>query len=222
MTEYLKKLPYWSHLTDTEKQSVQKAAVIKHYDAGSLLHGNCDGGGSCLGMVHVISGEIRAYILSKEGREITLFRLIKGDDCVLSASCVISHISFDTQLSVTKDADILIIPSGVFGRLTEQNIFVRCFSYELATERFSSVMYVMQQIIFLRFDQRLAEFLLSEYERTGVPEIHMSQKQIAESVNSAREVVARMLKQFAADGLIENSRGVIVLKDTEGLKMLMA
>lgn len=92
--------------------------------------------------------------------------------------------------------------------------------YELTTERFSTVMWVMQQILFYRFDRRLATFLLNEYQLTGVPEIRMTQEQIAQNVNSAREVVSRMLKQFALDGLIENQRGVIVLKDIDGLKKL--
>lgn len=219
--ELLEELPYWDKLTGEEKQLVEKSAVIRHYDDGELLHGNCDNGGSCLGMIHVITGEIRAYLLSKDGREITLFRLSKGDNCVLSASCVISQISCDTLLTATRNTDILIVPVAVFGRLTTENIYVRCYMYETATERFSSAMWVMQQILFSRFDQRLALFLMDEYEKTGVPEVHMTQELIAQNVNSAREVVARMLKQFASDGLLENKRGVIVLKDIPGLKKLL-
>ena len=123
-------------------------------------------------------------------------------------------------MTVTKDAQLLIIPSSTFAKLIDSNIYARCFMYELAAERFSTVMWVMQQILFSRFDQRLAVFLLNEYRKTGIPEIRMTQEQIAQNVNSAREVVARMLKQFAADGLIENRRGVIVLKDIPKLEKL--
>lgn len=220
MDKLLEKLPYWKFLREAEKQLLKNAAAVRHYPAGSVLHGNCDGGGSCFGMIYLVSGEVRTYILSPEGREITLFRLTKGETCVLSASCILSQISFETQLTVTADAEILIIPASVFGALTEENIHVRCFVYELATERFSSALWVMQQILFVRFDQRLAGFLLQEYRRTGCPEIRMTQEQIAQNVNSAREVVARMLKQFASDGLIENHRGLIVLKDIGELERL--
>ena len=220
MDELLEKLPYWSTLNDTEKREVRDSAIVNHYESGNTLHGNCDKGISCLGMIYVISGQLRAYILSEEGREITLFRLREGDCCVLSASCIISQIDFDTMLTATEDSDVLIVPTAVFGMLTNENIHVRCFMYELATERFSTVMWVMQQILFNRFDQRLATFLLSEYRRTGVPTIRMTQEQIAQNVNSAREVVARMLKQFALDGLIENQRGIIILKDIDGLEKL--
>ncbi len=220
MDELLEKLSYWSLLSDTEKRMVKASAIVKRYESGSPLHGNCDKGGSCLGMIYVISGELRAYILSEEGREITLFRLQKGDSCVLSASCIISQIDFDTLITAISDADVLIVPTAVFGKLINDNIYVRCFMYELAAEHFSTVMWVMQQLLFNRFDQRLATFLLNEYQRTGVPEIRMTQEQIAQNVNSAREVVARMLKQFASDGLIENQRGIIALKDISGLKKL--
>lgn len=221
MRKYLEALPFWNNLDEAEKKLAEDSAVIKHFAAGNFLGGNSADGGSCLGMVHVISGELRAYILSEEGREITLFRLAEGDNCVLSASCVISQIDFDTELSVTKDADILLIPSSVFGRLTKENVYVRCFLYETATKRFSTVMWVMQQILFYRFDRRLAFYLLSEYEKSGKPQIRMTQEEIARNINSAREVVARMLKQFSSDGIIENGRGVITIKDVKALARII-
>ena len=217
MNELLKKLPYWSSLSDDEKQLVESAAILRRYPKGALLSEPCE---DCLGMTHILRGEIRAYIMSDEGREVTLFHLSPGENCVLSASCVIRQISFDTHMAVTEDADVLIVPSSVFGKLCEQNIYVRCFMYELATRRFSSVMFVMQQILFARLDQRLAAFLLSEYRSSGCAEIRMTQEQIARHVNSAREVIARMLKRFAADGLIETYRGMILLKDIDGLEAL--
>lgn len=220
MDELLQKLPYWNSLTDSEKQAVARAAVLRHCQPGNLLHGRCDGGESCLGMIYLVSGEVRTYILSEGGREITLFRIAAGESCVLSASCVFSQSSLETQITVTKEADILIVPAAAFRRLTENNIYVRCFMYELATARFSTVMWVMQQILFLRFDQRLAAYLLEEYRRSGSTELRMTQEQLAQNVNSAREVVARMLKQFASDGLIENRRGVIVLKSISGLEQI--
>ncbi len=219
MNEILPKLPFWSNLSQEEKDLCDVSSVTNRYPAGQFLLGDC-GGQQCLGMLHILSGELRAFILSEEGREITLFRLGAGDYCVLSASCILSQIKFETQLSVTKDAEVLVIPSGVYGKLMESNIYVRCFTYELATERFSTVMWVMEQIIFFGFDKRLANFFLAEYHRTGKTEIHMTQEEIAESTNSAREVVARMIHQFASDGLIESRRGVIILKDLTGLQNL--
>jgi len=212
----LTKLPFWGNLSAAEKALCEQTAVVNHYDTGAYLLGGC--GKGCLGMLHIISGELRAFIVSDEGREITLFRFNPGENCVLSASCVLSQITFETHLHVTKDAEVLVIPSAVFAKLMDANIYVRCFAYEIATERFSAVMWVMQQIIFFGYDKRLATFLLAEFSRTGSKNIHMTQEEIATATNSAREVVARMLKRFSQEGLVESKRGVITLLNIQGLQ----
>ena len=217
MENILNKLPFWASLTEQEKEILRKNAVIRRYEKGSFIHSSDR---DCLGMLFIISGEIRTYILSDEGREITLFRLYPNDLCVLSASCVISQISFDTQMTARQDTEVLIIPPNITALLKEQNISVRCFLYEQATERFSEVMWAMQQILFKGLDQRLAAFLVEECERTNSNTVRMTHEQIARNISSAREAVARMLKQFTQDGLVELKRGEIIIKDTDGLKRL--
>lgn len=217
MENILNRLPFWTSLTEQEKEILRKSAVIRRYEKGSFIHSSDR---DCLGMLFIISGEIRTYILSDEGREITLFRLYPNDLCVLSASCVISQISFDTQMTARQDTEVLIIPPNITALLKEQNISVRCFLYEQATERFSEVMWAMQQILFKGLDQRLAAFLVEECERTNSNTVRMTHEQIARNISSAREAVARMLKQFTQDGLVELKRGEIIIKDTDGLKRL--
>lgn len=217
MENILNKLPFWASLTEQEKEILRKSAVSRRYEKGSFIHSSDR---DCLGMLFIISGEIRTYILSDEGREITLFRLYPNDLCVLSASCVISQISFDTQMTARQDTEVLIIPPNITALLKEQNISVRCFLYEQATERFSEVMWAMQQILFKGLDQRLAAFLVEECERTNSNTVRMTHEQIARNISSAREAVARMLKQFTQDGLVELKRGEIIIKDTDGLKRL--
>lgn len=217
MENILNKLPFWASLTEQEKEILRKSAVIRRYEKGSFIHSSDR---DCLGMLFIISGEIRTYVLSDEGREITLFRLYPNDLCVLSASCVISQISFDTQMTARQDTEVLIIPPNITALLKEQNISVRCFLYEQATERFSEVMWAMQQILFKGLDQRLAAFLVEECERTKSNTVRMTHEQIARNISSAREAVARMLKQFTQDGLVELKRGEIIIKDADGLKRL--
>ena len=217
MENILNKLPFWTSLTEQEKEILRKSAVTRRYEKGSFIHSSDR---DCLGMLFILSGEIRTYILSDEGREITLFRLYPNDLCVLSASCVISQISFDTQMTARQDTEVLIIPPNITALLKEQNISVRCFLYEQATERFSEVMWAMQQILFKGLDQRLAAFLVEECERTNSNTVRMTHEQIARNISSAREAVARMLKQFTQDGLAELKRGKIIIKDTDVLKRL--
>ncbi len=215
MTDLTEKLPYWEHLTEEERKRVRQEAYTRRYKAGELLYGACV---ECVGMIHILRGEARAYILSDEGREVTLFRVEEGDNCVLSASCVLTHISFVTFMAAAKETDLLIVPVDLFGSLCERNVYVRCFAYEIAAQRFSSVVLVMQQTLFARLDQRLASFLIREYRKKGDPRIRMTQEQLAAHINSARETVGRMLKRFAEEGMIENRRGSILLTDIRKLE----
>ena len=213
----MERLPFWRELTEDERELLRRSAVIRRYEKGALIH---SGGSECLGLLLVLSGEARTYLLSDEGREVTLFRLYEGELCVLSASCVISQITFDTQMTAQRETEVLILPAGIIASIRDQNLAVRCFLYELATKRFSDVMWAMQQILFKGLDQRLAAFLLEEYQRTGSDTIRMTHEQIAQHISSAREAVARMLKQFAEDGLVTLRRGAITLRDPDSLKRL--
>lgn len=216
--EQIERLPYWGSLTPPERELVRQHAALREYSRGDTIHG---AGTHCLGQVMVISGHTRTYMLSEDGREVTLFRLGEGDCCVLSASCVISEITFDTFMSAETDCTLLVVSAGVFAQLADENIYVRCFMFEQATHRFSDVMWAMQNLLFRRFDQRLASFLLEQSGRTGSDEIRMTQEQVAQNTSSAREVVARMLKRFAADGLLEVRRGTILLLDKDRLRALL-
>lgn len=217
MDKILSQLPFWPSLSEDEKERVRQRAFVNQYGKGTIIN-NCNN--ECLGMLLVLSGEIRTYLFSEEGREVSLFRLYSGDLCVLSASCVISQITFETQMIAQQNTKALIVPVDVIAALREKNIHFRCFLYELATKRFSDVMWAMQQILFKGLDRRLAGFLLAEAERTDSNVIHMTHEQIAQHISSAREAVARMFKHFAEDGLVDIKRGTITLLDIDGLRNL--
>ena len=153
----LERLPYWLSLNEAERRLVRQHAAERSCARGELIHG---GDNDCLGMVFVLSGLTRTFVLSEEGREVTLFRLGEGSSCVLSASCVISQITFETFMSAEQDTRLLIVGSGAFGQLAEENLNVRCYMYEQAMSRFSDVVWALQNVLFRRFDQRLAGFLL--------------------------------------------------------------
>ena len=214
----LQQLPFWEALSAQEQEILLQGTIIRNYKKNALIYSTDH---ECLGLVVLLSGEIRAYMLSEEGREVTLFRLFPEDVCVLSAACVIHQITFDTQLTAQKDTELLIIPAAIIAALKEKNTDLRCFLYEQATKSFSDVMWAMQQILFKRLDQRLAAFLLAEAERTSADTITMTHEQIAQHISSAREAVARMLKQFSEEGLVELTRGTIHISDAEGLRMLL-
>lgn len=216
--DIIKKLPYWGFLSEEEKAVLGQGATCRTYQKNQYIYGFSD---ACLGMIYVCKGSIRVYMTSEEGREVTLFHIAEGDSCILSASCVIGEISLEVQLLAEEDTDLLAVNAGCFQQLMEHNIQVKCFAFQLSTKRFSTVVWVMQQILFAHFDERMARLLLSTYEKIGEKQIKMTQEAMAQEVNSAREVVARMLKTFAQEGWIEINRGVIILKDIDALQRLI-
>ena len=208
-------LPYWDALTGEERTLVEDNLRTLRFPKGALVLA----GGDCLGLLLVTRGCLRAYLLSEEGREVTIFRVGPGESCVLSATCVMSQIHFETHMEAEEDTELLLLSSGVFRRLTEENVSIRCFLYEMAAERFSEVLWIMQQILFMGFDRRLALFLLEASRREG-PRLRMTHEQMARDLGSAREVVTRMLRRFSQEGLVELGRGSVIVKDPEGLRRL--
>lgn len=216
-SNYLSKLKFWNKLTSEEQEELSRKSVIKEYKKGTIIHSENN---ECLGMVILTQGEIRTCIVSEEGREITLFKLSEGDICVLSADCVIKQITFDTLMIAEKDCKVILINVSYFNELINQNIYARCYTYELISEKFSSVMWVIKQILFDKFDKRLALFLINEAQKNNNLKIKITQEQIAKDLNTAREVVSRMLKRFELDKIIEIQRGGVKILNLENLKKL--
>lgn len=213
--EIITKLPFFEYLSNQGKTLIKNTTTRRTYEKGTYIFDYND---SCMGMVYIQKGSVRVYITSKEGREVTLFHIREGDCCVFSSACAVGGITLDVQMVAESEAELSVIHAGTVAKLMESNIRFRCFIYELSAKRYSTVVWVMQQILFAHFDERMARLLVSVYEKTADKTIRMTQEQMAQEVNSAREVVARMLRQFADDGLIELKRGAVVLKNINALK----
>lgn len=210
-------LPFWQHLNQNEKNILINNASIIEYQSGQLIH---HGENDCVGILIIVSGKLRTYMISNEGKEITLFYLQPHNVCVLSAACILDSIDFEVLVEAKTTCQIIQISSAAFLQLSKQNVYVELFSYKLATERFSDVMWAMQQLLFMSFDQRLAAYLIEASDRTNSLDIKITHEQIAQDLNSAREVVSRMLKHFAKEGYVHLSRGKIHLINKQALASL--
>jgi len=215
---FIKNLTFWEHLTQKEKELLCDNVTNIKYKKGTTIHSAAE---ECLGFILIKSGQLRVYMLSEEGREITLYRLFKGDVCVLSASCVLEAITFDVFIDAEENCEVLTINSATFNQLIKQNIYVEAFANKLAVMRFSEVMWTMQQILFMSFDKRLAVFLIDEISKNSKDEVMLTHEQIARYMGSAREVVTRMLKYFSDEGIVKLSRGTIIITDKNKLKKLI-
>ena len=214
---YKELLPFWEGITKKEREFICDNSMTAYYEKGTTIHDSTE----CSGVFLVRSGCLRVYIMSEDGKEITLYRLRKGNMCMLSASCVLQAITFDVFVDAEEDSECYIISGHAFETLSEKNPDVKIFALETALSRFSDVMWVMQQILFMSMDRRLAIFLLDEASETGTDNIKLTHEQIARYMGSAREVVTRMIKYFVAEGIISASRSEgITLLDKNRLRRL--
>ncbi len=209
-----KSLSFFEKLKPDEKELVVGSGVSLKYKRGKKVLSDDD----CLGLIVIKKGILRIYMLSDEGREVTLFRLYDGDVCVLSDSCTMQNITFDVYIDAEEDCDVILIKSYIFERLSKQNTYVELFSYKLTTERFSQVMWTIEQILFMSFDKRLAVFLWDEASKNKSTILSLTHEQVAKYMGSAREVVSRMLKYFENEGIVKLSRGSIEIIDKHKLK----
>lgn len=213
---YLTFFPFWEKLCESDKELLCSGTAKVMYQKGQNIHG----GNECTGVIIPKTGSLRVYLLSDEGREVTLYRLFPGDFCMLSASCVLKAITFDVFVDAEEDSECYLVNGKVFSDISERNLYMKNFALEAAVGRFSDVMWVMQQILFMSLDKRLAIFLWDEISASGDVNIKMTHEQIAKYTGSAREVISRMLKYFASEGIIESSRGGIRILDKQKLRDL--
>ena len=208
--------PFWDQMSPTEKETFINSSQYISFRKGTNIHN----GNECTGIILIRSGSLRLYILSDEGKEITLYRLFPGEMCMLSASCALNSITFDVFVDAEENSECVIVGGCAYAALSERCDAAKIFALETALSRFSDVMWVMQQILFMSMDKRLAIFLLDEISKAGGDTVHLTHEQIAKYMGSAREVVTRMLKYFSSEGIVELSRGGIKVTDLKKLRGL--
>lgn len=209
--------PVWDKLTPDQQEKLADAIRYEHAKKGTIIH---NGSLDCVGVLLVHSGQLRAYMISDEGREISLFRLFDRDLCLFSASCMMPSIQFDTIIEAEKDTDFWLIPPNIYKSIMDESAALANYTNEILSSRFSDVMWLMEQIIWKSFDKRLADFLLQESAIENTGKLKITHEKIANHMGTAREVVTRMLRYFQNEGLVRLSRGTIEILDAHKLAQL--
>lgn len=214
----LESLPFWPHLTPQQQQTLTQTVQRATYAPGQIIRSPDT---DCLGALLIQSGVVRIYLLSEDGREATISRMTAGEVCVLSASCMLSAITFDVQIQAEGTVETLVIPIQYLAALMRENIYVENFIYKAAAERFSHAIRAIEQMLFYTLEQRVASYLLEESKRLGSDTIQVTQEQLAQAIGSAREAVTRTLKKLSAAGTVELFRGGVRIQDGKGLERLV-
>ena len=206
--------PIWNKLTPGQQEILTQNTSRRMVPRGTPLHTGMD----CTGLLLVQRGQLRTYILSEEGREITLYRLLDGDICLFSASCMLKSIQFDVMIKSEKDTQLVVIPADLYKEMMEQSAALANFTNEVMAARFSEVMWLLEQILWKRFDQRLAGFLLEESALEGTDVLKITHEAIGSHLGNPREVVTRMLRYFQNEGLVKLTRGTVEITNRAAMQ----
>ena len=206
--EFGEYFPLWTALTVKHRKILKEAAVFTKVPEGTILH---NGKADCIGVMLIFGGRLRAYIMSENGKEATLFRLLAHDMCVLSASCMFSSIQFEITIEAEKNTSFWLIPADVYRKIMQESAVLANYTNSIMASRFSDVMWLVEQMIFKSMDERLALFLLDESDLESTDNLQITHERIAHHLGSAREVISRLLQYFQNEGAVELKRGGIVL-----------
>ena len=211
-----KQLPFWEHLSVSERNLLVSQSRIIRYKKGDTIRGP----GKEPGLILVQSGMLRSYLLSEEGKVVTIYEPRPGFVCAFSAMHIIEPINFDLYIDASEDSDVFTIPIDVFDKVAQKNLHAKNFLYFVVAKCMSKIIATMEKMLFLSIDRRLFYFIEEELARSGSSKIAITHEQIANSIGSAREVVTRALKRIADKGKIELFRGGIRVLDEELLRGL--
>jgi CRP/FNR family transcriptional regulator, anaerobic regulatory protein len=211
-------LSFWKELTLMQKEYLHQNIAKKHFAIGESMHGNSE---NCSGLFLIRKGQVRAYIISENGKEITLYRLFERDICIFTASCIMKNIAFDIYIEVEKETEAFLIPTPAFRKLSTESLAVQVFTNNLMASRFTEVMWIMEQALFMSFDKRLANFLLEQSVIEDSDTLRITHEKIANHLGTAREVVTRMLKYFQNDGTVALNRGTIEILNRDKLEQVV-
>ncbi|MCD8122879.1 MAG: Crp/Fnr family transcriptional regulator [Clostridiales bacterium] len=209
--------PMWEKLTTAQQSRLLSASDQRSYKKGQIVH---NGLTDCTGLFLIQSGQLRAYTISDEGREITMYRLFERDICLFSASCIMRSIQFDIVIEAEKDTKVWLIQAEAYKKVMEESAPLANYTNEIMASRFSDVMWLMDQIMWKSFDRRLAAFLLEESSLENTSTLKITHEIIGNHLGTAREVVTRMLRYFQSEGMVKLSRGTVELTDMDKLEKL--
>jgi CRP/FNR family transcriptional regulator len=166
----------------------------------------------CRGFPFVLEGAIRVVKLSASGRELPLYRVLAGESCIISSSCLLGHADYNARGVSEGSTTLALLPRPLFEEMLGESAF-RDFVFALFSERIAELMQLVEEVAFRKLDQRLASLLLGKGRV-----VHATHQQLADELGSVREMVSRLLKGFAEQGLVRLGREQVELLDPAGLR----
>lgn len=181
---------------------------------GSVLF---DEGAACPGLLLLEDGSVRVSRASPDGRELLLYRVLPGETCVLTVSCLLGRGHYPARGVAEAEVRGLLLPTPLFERLLDTEPAFRDFVFRTFSERIGGLLELATAVAFDRLDRRLATALLARVERTGSIDLAVTHQALADELGTVRERVSRLLEGFEAAGAVELGRGHVVVRDKDAL-----
>jgi len=172
----------------------------------------------CAGFPLLLAGSIKVVKQAVSGRELMLYRVAPGGSCIISSSCLLGRSDYNARGIAETPLSLLLLPVAEFARLLVDHAPFRDFVFHLFAERIGELMQLVEEVAFARLDQRLAKLILARQSDT----LNVTHQQLADELGSVREIVSRLLKGFAAQGLVSLGREHLTVTDRDGLNKLAA
>ena len=171
---------------------------------------------ACQGFPLLLEGSIKVVKQAGNGREMTLYRVAPGGSCIITSSCLLGHAAYNARGLAESPLTLLALPADSFASLLVDHPPFRDFVFHLFSERIAELMQLVEEVAFARLDQRLARLLLAQSQET----LNVTHQQLADELGSVREIISRLLKGFATQGLVSLGREQVTLLDRDGLRRL--
>lgn len=216
-------MPLWSHalgISDDIGENIRMELdrlVPHHVAAGSVLFRPGD---AARGFIVLLRGRIHVYLTGRNGRELLLYRVEPGESCLQTTLGLLGDAPYHGEGVAETDAEGYVIPPALFLRLMAESEGFRSFIFKAFANRLSDSLFVLEQVAFVKVEERLVRELLNSADAHGV--VHATHSQLAVAIGSAREVVSRRLDALSSLGLITLDRGEILILDRSRLSQRIA
>jgi CRP/FNR family transcriptional regulator len=206
--------PALETLPDTRLDRLLDEGQVMQVKAGTVLF---DDESPCQAFPMLVDGVIRISKTGANGRELQLYRVVPGESCILTSSCLLGHVAYNARGVAETDMVAVALPQPVFSRLLAEHEPFRNYVFSLFAERIAELMQLVEAIAFQRLDQRLATLLLGKGKV-----VHTTHQALADELGSVREIVSRLLKSFADQGFVSLAREQVEIVDAAGLRRVAA
>jgi CRP/FNR family transcriptional regulator len=210
----LQQYPMLHELPAADRAGLLAAASVMHLPAGTVMF---DENQPCQGFPLLLSGNIRVIKAAPNGRELQLYRVMPGESCILTSSCLLGNTRYHARGIAEQDLELVLLPAATFHTLLGQQKAFRSYVFHLFSDRLTDLMQLVSAVAFQKLDQRLAALLVAK----PTP-IHITHQALADELGSVREIISRLLKNFAEQGWIKLGREQIEIVDAAALKKFSA